>query len=134
MWRKRRCFTNPVGNYMFKSNNRNTRTRSEICSKLTINTPERRHRRRSSGVFIVIFEYLSHLILVFLLLTLNMQLPAGYIHQLPITNYMSSWKRNYVVYISHSFYLVLIEGNMIIYSGNILSHIFEPITKRVSRR
>ena len=46
---------------------------------------------------------------------------------------MSSWKRNYVVYISHSFYLVLIEGNMIIYSGNILSHIFEPITKRVSR-
>ena len=25
----------PVGNYMFKVNNRNTRTRCEICSKLT---------------------------------------------------------------------------------------------------
>ena len=41
-----------------------------MCSKLTINTPERRHWRRS-GVFIVNFEHISHLVLVFLLLTLN---------------------------------------------------------------
>ena len=34
--------TYPAGNYMFKVNNRNTRTRCEICSKLTIKTPERR--------------------------------------------------------------------------------------------
>ena len=34
----------PTGNYMFKVNNRNTRTRCEICSKLTIKIPERRHR------------------------------------------------------------------------------------------
>ena len=27
---------------MFKTNNRNTRTRCEICSKLTIKIPERR--------------------------------------------------------------------------------------------
>ena len=33
----------PVGNYMFKVNNRNTRTICEICSKLTIKTLERRH-------------------------------------------------------------------------------------------
>ena len=39
-------------------------------SKLTIETPERRHWRRS-GVFIVNFEHISHLVLVFLLLTLN---------------------------------------------------------------
>ena len=31
-----------AGNYMFKVNNRNTRTRYEICSKLTIKIPERR--------------------------------------------------------------------------------------------
>ena len=31
---------NLAGNYMFKVNNRNTRTRCEICSKLTIKTPE----------------------------------------------------------------------------------------------
>ena len=30
-------------NYMFKVNNRNTRTKCEIYSKLTIKTPERRH-------------------------------------------------------------------------------------------
>ena len=34
--------TYPAGNYMFKVNNRNTRTRCEICSKLTIKTPKRR--------------------------------------------------------------------------------------------
>ena len=60
----------PAGNYMFKVNNRNARTRCEICSKLTIKTPERRHWRRSD-VFIVNFEHISHLVLVFLLLTLN---------------------------------------------------------------
>ena len=43
----------PAGNYMFKINNRNTRTKCEICSKLTI---------------IVNFQHISHLVLVFLLL------------------------------------------------------------------
>ena len=32
----------PAGIYLLKVNNRNTRTRCEICSKLTIKTPERR--------------------------------------------------------------------------------------------
>ena len=31
----------PAGNHMFKVNNRNTRTRCKICSKLTIKTSER---------------------------------------------------------------------------------------------
>ena len=60
----------PAGNYMFKVNNRNTRTMWELCSKLTIKAPERRQWRRS-GVFIVNFEHISHLVLVFLLLTLS---------------------------------------------------------------
>ena len=42
--------------YLLKVNNRNTRTKCEICSKLTIKTPERCHWR---------------VVLVFLLLTLN---------------------------------------------------------------
>ena len=62
--------TFPAGIYLLKVNNRNTRIRCEICSKLTIKTPERRHWR-SSGVFIVNFEHISHLVLVFLLLTLS---------------------------------------------------------------
>ena len=39
--------------------NRNTRTRCEICSKLTIKTPEPRWRR--SGVFIINFKHIPHL-------------------------------------------------------------------------
>ena len=53
--------------YLFKINNRNTRKGWEICSKLTLKTPERR-RWRCSGVFIVNFEHISHLFLMFLLL------------------------------------------------------------------
>ena len=34
---------NPVGIYLFKVNDGYTRTMCEICSKLTIKTPERRH-------------------------------------------------------------------------------------------
>ena len=30
----------PAGNYMFKANNRNTRTRCEICLRLTLKTAE----------------------------------------------------------------------------------------------
>ena len=33
----------PVGIYLLKVNNRNPRKRCEICSKLTIKTPERRY-------------------------------------------------------------------------------------------
>ena len=47
----------PAGICPLRGNNRNTRTRSGICSKL---------------IFSVNFEYISHLVLVFLLLTLNM--------------------------------------------------------------
>ena len=55
---------------LFKVSNTYTRTRCEICSKLTMKIPERRHWRRS-GIFIVNFEHISHLALMFLLLTLS---------------------------------------------------------------
>ena len=62
----------PAGIYLPKVSNRNTRTRCEICSKFTMKTPEIHHWRRP-GVF-VRFEHisLSHLVVVFLLLSLNM--------------------------------------------------------------
>ena len=72
---------------MFKVKHRKTKARCEICSKLTIKTPERRQIssvivtkspvtiteeiRRCSGVFIVNFEHISHLVPVFLFLTLS---------------------------------------------------------------
>ena len=60
----------PVGQYMFKVNNRNNRKRCEICSKLTTKTLERRYGRHSD-VFIVNFEHILNLVLMFLLLTLS---------------------------------------------------------------
>ena len=62
--------SNPVGIYLLKVSNRNIREMCEICSKLTIKTPGRR-QWRCFGVFIVNFEHILHLVLVFLLLTLS---------------------------------------------------------------
>ena len=61
---------------IFKVNNRNTKIRCEICSKLTRKTPKRR-QWRFSCVFIINFEQISHLFLVFLLLTLSRYTQAG---------------------------------------------------------
>ena len=59
-----------AGIYLLKVNNRNTRTRCEIFSKFTIKIPQRR-QWRLSGIFIVSFEHISHFVLKFLLLNLN---------------------------------------------------------------
>ena len=56
--------------YLFKFNNRDSRKRCEICSKLTIKTPERLQWRRS-GVFMVNFEHISQLFPLSLLLASN---------------------------------------------------------------
>ena len=57
----------PASIYLFKVNNENTKTMREICSKLTINTSV----RRGFAVFIVNFEQVSHIVLVFPLLNLK---------------------------------------------------------------
>ena len=57
----------PEDDYLLKVNNRNTRTKYEICSKLTIKIPS----------LLLTLKHISHLVLVFLLLTLNMYLPGG---------------------------------------------------------
>ena len=69
----------PLGIYLLKVVIRSTRTRCEICSKLIIKRPERHHWRRS-GVFIINFEHISLLVLVFLLLTGSRYMPAGYVY------------------------------------------------------
>ena len=52
----------PVGIYLFKVNNRNTGTVWNMF-KINIKTPERSQWRRS-GVFIVNFKQISHIVLV----------------------------------------------------------------------
>ena len=64
LWKRRNVFARIVlaGNYMFQVNNRNIRTRCEICSKLTIKTPERPqwHISPCSCTFIANFEYVNN--------------------------------------------------------------------------
>ena len=48
----------------------------EICSKITLKTPEQR-QLRLFGVFIVNFKQISHISLVFPLLTLNNYITNG---------------------------------------------------------
>ena len=48
----KKIISTPNGSFIFKVNNRNTRTRCEMCSKLTIWKPER-HHCLSFSVFIV---------------------------------------------------------------------------------
>ena len=62
----------PADIYLLKVNSRNTRA----SLNLTIKKWERQQWSRS-GVFIVNFKQISPLVLVFLLLTLNTELPAG---------------------------------------------------------
>ena len=94
----------PANIYLFKVYNRSTRTRCEICSELTIKTPEKRHWRRSS-VFNINFEHLSHLVLVFLLLTLNISLPVGSILKIYFLSFLImllySFHDNNLLLLSH---------------------------------
>ena len=52
----------PTNIYLFIVNNSNNRKRCEICTNLRINTP-----KRHSTVFIVNFEHISYIFLVFVL-------------------------------------------------------------------
>ena len=81
---------NLAGNYLLRVSNRNTRARCEICSKLTIKTPEQ-CKWHCSSVFNVDFEHILHLVLVFLLLTLKMSLPAGKLQTKVHKTFISKW-------------------------------------------
>ena len=86
---------------MFKVHDKSTRKRCEICLKLTIKTPERRYWR-CSGVFIVNFEHISHLFLMFLLLirTSKCWLYLDTFHAVSMLHYwyLKIWKRNNTQY------------------------------------
>ena len=60
----------PANICLFKVNNKNTRKRCEICSKLIIKTEEWRQWHHSD-IIIVNFEHIPHFPIMFLLLTLN---------------------------------------------------------------
>ena len=107
--------TFPAGMYSVSFNNKNTKTMCKACSKLTMKTPEERKWRRS-GVFTVDFEQISHIFLVFLLLTLNIILLPGlgyaYYKSVSVSNldiylFIYLYKLIYFIVISLSYKKVL---------------------------
>ena len=86
----------PANMYLFKVkvNSRSTRKRCEICLKITIKTPGRDQQRRS-GIFVFKFEHTSHLFLVFLLLTLNKYMLAGYPWTIYFQNPIFLWSSSH---------------------------------------
>ena len=69
-WTPIKFLNNPASIFLFKINNEITKTMSEIYLKLKIKTPEQSQWRYFS-VFITKFEQISHIVLVFPLLTLQ---------------------------------------------------------------
>ena len=55
---------------MYKVNNKNTRARCEVCSKLTVETPEPR-------LWLCSDEHISYLALGVSIVALNSKMPAG---------------------------------------------------------
>ena len=99
----------PAGIHLLKVNNRNTRTKCEVCSKLKIKTPERRQWHRSV-VFVVNFEHISH-VLAFLLL--NSSIAKSY------------KKRRQILWISKLYF------DLSYFLGSSITFKFEGILKRV---
>ena len=96
--------------FLFKVSNGNTRTMCEICTRLTI-TPEWRHWGRS-GVSIVNFEQILHIIVVFSLLTLHKQMPAGEVFSIYIFRTWISifFQVSWSLMISQGFFMITFEA------------------------
>ena len=75
VFKKRMC--------LFKANVRNTKKVLENCSKSTMKAPEGRQWGRSC-IFIINFEQIPHIVLVFPLSILTKQMPAEN-HEAPLT-------------------------------------------------
>ena len=101
---------NPAGTYLLKFNDRNIKAKFETCSKLTKTTSKWRQWCHSS-VFIVNFEFISHIVLVFLLLTLGKKVPVGNKFPYLSRTYQkpciySSWNQNKIWRKGRSFLLL----------------------------
>ena len=78
---KSACLNLPVSIYLLKVNNGNTKPMCEICSKLTIETPERRQLCRSGSLLLTLNIFPTFFwVLLFLLWT---------------SKYRLSWRRLY---------------------------------------
>ena len=51
-----------MGNYLFKVNNTNNRTKCELCSELTIETPEQHHWCCCGSFVVYLILYLIYIL------------------------------------------------------------------------
>ena len=78
---------------------------------LTIKTPKRRHWLRS-GVFIVKFKQISHIFLMFPLMTLNKWMVAGNRSPINLCQYTHHY-RNLWTYLQYRFYMLEAVGTTV---------------------
>ena len=119
---------NPDGICLLKVNNRSTRIRCDICSKLTTQTPKE-HQWHCSGVPIVNFEHISYFVLVFLLLTFNREMLAGKTYHCKSERFICKniflcnetvWNKDVLIFLPHSLLSSGIGGWAMSFTSNIV--------------
>ena len=95
VFKKRMC--------LFKANVRNTKKVLENCSKSTMKAPEGRQWGRSS-IFIINFEQIPHIVLVFPLSILTKQMPAERSFEVRFSKSLEKWKY-LVIYVFQIFFV-----------------------------
>ena len=92
----------PENAYLFKKNNRKTKKKYEICSKLTIKAPIQ-HQGYRSGVFIINSKYISQVFLVFPLVNWSKYMFFGFFPK--AWNFVLQMsEKNYLTYQLNNFY------------------------------
>ena len=100
------------------------------CSKLIIDTMEHGVKYGCS-VFIVNFEHISHLVLVFLLLNLSRQMPTGELQFVRIWKNWIMWKRKHSNFKTAS---QMFHENLTCFILSFRSHLFFFIRSPTPRR
>ena len=95
VFKKRMC--------LFKANVRNTKTVLENCSKSTMKATEGRQWGRSC-IFIINFEQIPHIVLVFPLSILTKQMPAERSFEVRFSKSLEKWKY-LVIYVFQIFFV-----------------------------
>ena len=114
---------NTLHNYLLNFHKRNTRKLFDLCSKLTIKTPEPIYWRRF-GVFFINFEHISLLFLMFLLLALSRQIFA--VIKTLILKYCKEKQMNRMIFDICSTYIIrhhLKSKNTLIWERSVLSQV-----------
>ena len=130
--------TFPSENFLIKFNNQNFRTMSEIYSVFAIKTPARR-QWHLSDVFIVNFEQISHVVLMFVWrgtwagtcrLDKNCDSKVFWICALEV--WPNLWKINWKKFSQQSFRLKLLNVKLFAFSLILPRLIITQITQRTS--